>query len=174
MALNQNPRFPAEKIAEMLSAHATYVQKKEELFASVAKTTSGKANVKEDGIAAARKWAVFVQENPNWITNKLKVADFLSKLDEAEFLAIVEGLESQDKGTTKAMRDIISSDLRFFWTTAEGFYDEAAEDDSVIKEKYKDLPSISPKRKSDTQVERAFEKLTAKRGKKNNGVIPPA
>ena len=174
MSLIQNLLFPAEKIMAMKTAHAEYVRLKEELFASVIKTTSGKANTLDDGIASARKWYVFVQENPDWITNKLKVVDFLLKLDATELLAIVEGLETQDQGFTKAMRDVISSDLRFFWTTAEGFYDDAAEDDAVIKEKYKDLPSISPKRKTDVQVEKAFNKLEAKRNKKKGNNVPPA
>ena len=173
MAISQNSRFPADKITAMLAAHATYVQKKEELFASVVKTTSGKANTLDDGIAAARKWYVFVQENPDWITNKLKVVDFLLKLDASELLVTVEGLETQDQGFTKAMRDVISSDLRFFWTTAEGFYDDAAEDDPVIKEKYIDFPSISPKRKTDAQIEKAFNKLEAKRNKKKGNNMPP-
>ena len=177
MALAQNPRFPADKIAAMTAAHTEYVRLKSELFAAVVKTTSGKSNVKDDGIAAARKWYIFVEENPDWVTNKIKLATFLAKLDEAEFLTVVEKLEIQDAGHTKAMRDIISSDLRFFWTTAEGFYDDAAEDDSVIREKYKDFPSISPKRATEAQVEKAFQKLTDKRAKKvpakNAGLVSP-
>lgn len=167
MAYAQNPQFPAEKVAQMFAAHGTYASLKEELFASIRKTTTGRLNTLE--IASASKWVAFVQENPDWVTNKYKLADFLLKLDAEELLVLIEALETKDQAVSKALRDIMVSDIRFYWTTAEDFYIDAALDDSIIKEKYKDLPSISPKRKSETVIQNAFDKLEAKRNKKKGG-----
>ena len=170
MALNENPLFPADKVAAMFAAHTEYARLKAELFSPIVKTTSGKMNTLSGD--SARKWLPFVKENPDWVTNKLKLPDFIKALDADELVALVENIEAKEQGTTKANRDIVSSDLRFFWTTAEGFYDDAAAEDSEIREKYKSLPSISPQRQSDAQVEQAFNKLTEKRNKKKGTPTP--
>ena len=166
MALNQNAGFPADKLAALKAAHAEYIRLKVEFFVDVAKTTSGKMNTLD--IASAIKWLPFVQDNPKLVTNtKYDVADFVFKANAHTALAEVESLESQDQGHTKALRDIVSSDLRFYWTNGEDFYIEADDTDTVLKEKYKDLPSISPKRKTDAKIESDFKKLEARRNKKN-------
>ncbi len=103
----------------------------------------------------------FTRENPDWITKKLNVADFERMSDAAALLELIAKLEFDDAALSKVLHGIIASDMRFFWTTAE----------DKIKEKYKDLPSISPQRRSESQIERDFRKLEEKRNKKNsNGV----
>ena len=166
MASNQNSGSIADKLTAIKAVHADYNRQKEELFAAVLKATNGKMNTLD--IASATKWLAFVQDNPKAVTNtKYNAADFAFKTEMHTVLADIETIESQDQGHSKALRDIVSSDLRFYWTTAEDFYIAAAEEDSVIKEKYKDLPSISPKRKTDAQIESDFKKLEARRNKKN-------
>ncbi|MBL7818853.1 MAG: hypothetical protein JNL70_27890 [Saprospiraceae bacterium] len=173
MELNQIKSFSLEKMTEMFEAHDKYSALKNELLAETTKATTSKANVGGDNIESALLWLAFVKENPGWITQKLSVAEFESKADAARLLQLIEKAESEDQATSKAIHDRIASDLRFFWTNAEGFYDDASIHNTLIKEKYKDLPSISPKRKSDTQIEKDFRKLEAKRNKKNGDNIPP-
>ncbi len=165
MALNQIPPFPADKMAALFAAHAEYVRLKEELLAPVLKTTSGKANTLD--LQSAGQWLPFIEENPKWVTNKVNLSDFALKLAADALLERIEKEETKDQGFSKAMRDIISSDVRFYWTMTEDFYIDAADEDSVIKEKYKSLPSISSKRKSDGKIEKDFQKLEARRNKKN-------
>ena len=173
MALATSPLFPATEVTTMLVAHAEYARIKENMFAKIGKMTTGKTNTKDDGIASARKWYAFMEENPDWTTNVLKLSEFLAILDAAELLTIIELMESKDQGVTKVAHDIISSDARFCWTTAEDFYIAAAAKNATIKEKYKDLPSISPKRKTDAQIQAAFDKLEVKRAKKKGNSTPP-
>ena len=165
--------FPLDKVEQMFKARAEYAALKAELFLPIVKLTSGKANTKDDGIAAAKKWYTFVTENPKWVTDKLSVVDFLAKLNASELLAIIESVEKEDQGTSKALHDIISSDLRFYWTTSEDFYIDIPDSNTLLKEKYKNLPSISTKRQTEAQIEKAFLKLEAKRNKKNGSIIPP-
>ena len=165
--------FPPEKLAKMFQAHAEYNALKAELFASTIKVTDGKANTNDDGFKAAKKWYTFVSENSRWTTDKLSVADFLAKLNASELLALVELAESEDQALSKVLHDIISSDLRYYWKVSEGFYDDIPESNTLLKEKYKDLPSIAPKRKTDAQIEKAFQQLEAKRNKKNGGSVLP-
>jgi uncharacterized protein YktA (UPF0223 family) len=171
MESNPNPLFSAEKMAAAKAAYAEYSRLKADLLSPIVKCTTGKMNTL-DG-QSAREWYPFAAENPDWITNKLKLPDFKRTLDADTALAAIEALENKEQGATKAKRNIVSSDLRYFWTTAETFYDDAAADNAEIKERYKSLPSISPQRQSDTQVEQAFNKLTEKRNRKNGASATP-
>ena len=170
MASNQNSGSIADKLTAIKAVHAEYNRQKEELFAAVLKATNGRMNTLD--IASATKWLAFVQDNPKAVTNtKYNASDFAFKTEIHTVLADIEAIESQDQGHSKALRDIVSSDLRFYWTTAEDFYIEAAEEDSVIKEKYKDLPSISPKRKSANQITKDFQKLEVRLNKKKDDSV---
>ena len=167
----QNSSFAAEEVAALKSTHDKYIQQKEKMLASVVKATVGKANTSSEGIVSARKWVTFVRENPKWITGRVPESDFTFKLDVAEFLGHIGVMESKDQAYTKALLDVAASDARFYWTTTEDFYIDAAASDAIIKEKYKELPSISSKRKTPAQEEKEFLKLEAKRNKKN-GIAP--
>ena len=166
MESNQNSEFPADKLEALKAAHAEYVRKKEDYLSGIVKTTDGKQNTSD--IPSAIKWLPFVQENPKAVTNtKYVVAEFAYKVKAHPALQDIEELEGKDQGHTKALRDMISSDLRFYWTNGEDFYLDYDPKDTILKEKYKDLPSISPKRKSDNQIEKDFKKLEDRRNKKN-------
>jgi hypothetical protein len=166
MSLIQNKNYPADKVSEMLAFHVGYERVKGELLASVLKTTSGKMNTLD--VPSGAKWIPFIEENPKKVTEDVDLPDFINKVDADELLTIIEKLEARDQGLTKAKRDIIASDVRYYWTTTEDFYLVAADKDSVIKEKYKSLPTISPRRKTETEIQNAFDKLEAKRNKKNS------
>jgi hypothetical protein len=167
MALNQNPKFHADKVAAMKAAHAEYSRIKAELLLPIVKTTSGKQNTLDT--ASAASWLPFGQDNPKKITDKVDPEAFADKLDADELVVIIEKMESEEQNVSKIYRDIVSSDIRFYWTNLENYYLAAAVDDAIIKAKYKDLPSISPTRKSDTEIQNAFDKLEAKRKKKQGG-----
>ena len=167
MSLNQNPLFTAEKVAAMKAAHAEYSRIKLELLLPVVKATSGKMNTL-DTVSAAQ-WLPFGQENPTKITDAVNPQDFADKLAADALLVDIEKMESEDHNATQIYRNIVSSDVRFYWTTSEDFYIAAAAKNALIKAQYKDLPSISPKRKSDAKIEKAFVKLEEKRNKKNGG-----
>ena len=172
--MDSNPErgFPTDKLTAVKAAHAEYTRLKGDFFADVVKTTTGKMNTLD--VSSAIKWLPFVQDNPKLVTStKYDVAEFAFKSQAHAALEEVEALESQDQGHSRALRDIISSDLRFFWTNAEDFYIDVDANNTVVIEKYKDLPSISPKRKSDNQIEKDFNKLEARRNKKN-GISTPA
>jgi hypothetical protein len=166
MPLNQDSGFPADKLAALKAAYAEYTRLKEEFLADIVKATSGKINTLD--IPSAIKWLPFVQDNPKLVTNtKYIVADFAFKAKAHPILIEIEAMESAGQGHTKAVHDIVSSDLRYYWTNAEDFYLDIDPTDTVTIEKYKDLPSISPKRKTDAQIESDFKKLEARRNKKN-------
>jgi hypothetical protein len=166
MESNSNLGFPADKFAALKDAHAAYSRLKEEFFTSVIKGTDGKMNTSDE--QSAISWLPFIQDNPKAVTNtKYNVADFIFKAEAHPLLVEIETLEGQDRGHTKALCDIVSSDLRFYWTNGEDFYIAESATNSVLKEKYKNLQSISPKRKSDVEIESDFKKLEARRNKKN-------
>jgi hypothetical protein len=165
MPLNQNAGFPADKLTALKAAYAQYSALKGEFLADIVKATSGKQNTLD--IASAVKWLPFVQDNPKLVTNtKYDVADFAFKANADIALTEIETIESGEQGHTKALRDIVSSDLRYYWTNAEDFYLDVDPTNTVIVEKYKDLPSVSPKRRTDAQIESDFKKLQARRNKK--------
>lgn len=166
MPLNQDSGFSADKLTALKAAHAQYSALKAELLADIVKTTSGKINTLD--VPAAIKWLAFVQDNPKLVTStKYNVIDFALKAKAHPILVEIEAIESAEQGHTKAVRDIVSSDLRFYWTNAEDFYLDIDPSDTVTIEKYKDLPSISPKRRTEAQMESEFKKLEARRNKKS-------
>lgn len=167
MALNQNPLFPAEKLAAMRAAHDEYNRLKSELLQPVIKQTIGKMNTLDT--ASAAQWLAFGRDNPTKITDRVNPEKFANALDADALLVIIEKMESEDQSLTRVHRYNASSDIRFYWTNTEDFYIDAAADDAIIKAKYKDLPSISPKRQTDAEIQSAFNKLEAKRNKKKNG-----
>ena len=158
--------FPTDKLTALKAAHAEYARLKEEFLGGIVKATTGKQNTLDPPSAA--KWVPFVQDNPKLVTStKYDVADFAYKAEAHKALSEVKTIESAENGHTKALRDIVSSDLRFYWTNAEDFYLDVEPSNTVIIEKYKDLPSVSPKRKTDAQIEKDFKKLENRRNKKN-------
>ncbi len=167
MVQNPNPLFSAERLVELKKAHAEYTRLKREFLLPIVKTTIGKMNTLDT--ASAASWLSFAEENPTKITDKINTQDFANKLAAAEFLLVIEKLETEDQVVSKIYRDIVSSDVRFYWAHLEDYYIEAAQNDPVLKANYEDLPSASPKRKSDAEIEKAFNKLKEKRKKKNGG-----
>jgi hypothetical protein len=169
MESNSNLGFPSDKLTALKAAHAQYLGIKEEFLAGIVKTTDGKQNT--SNIPSAIEWLDFVLDNPKAVTDTTYIIeDFAYKAKAHEALKEIEKIENQAQAHTKALRDIVSSDLRYYWTNAEDFYIVAAGKDSIISEKYKDLSSISPKRKSDNQIEKDFKKLEVRRSKKNGDI----
>ena len=174
MVRNPNPLFPAEKVAELKAAHAEYNRLKRAMLQPIVKSTIGKMNTLDT--ASAALWLSFAEENPSKITDKINTQDFVNKLDAADFLEFIEKLETEDQIVSKSYRDVISSDIRFYWANLEDYYVEAAKIDPVLKANYDHLPAVSAKRKSAADIEKAFNKLKEKRKKKNgtdNTVLNP-
>ncbi len=164
--LSPNSTFSVDKITEMLNHHANFVRLKEEVFAAIIKATDGKLNTTD--MESARDWLGFILENPKSVTStKYKVPDFVLKMDAHVVLAVIEKIEGKDQAYSKVLRNTIASDARFYWSTAEDFYIEDAKNDPVLKAKYKDLQSISPKRQTESQMEKDLQKLQTKLTKKN-------
>ena len=79
----------------------------------------------------------FVQDNPQLVTStKYAVADFAYKAEAHKTLSEVKTIESAENGHTKALRDVVSSNLHFYWTTAEDFYLDVKPTNTVIIEKH--------------------------------------